>query len=344
VALARMILGVTTGADFFAGIAKLRALRRLWARVTEAIGVDVAPSVHAMTSARMLTRYDLPTNLLRNTIAAAASGMGGADAVTVLPHDHARGLPDPFATRMARNIQNVLQEESRLGLVADPAGGSWYVEQLTEGLAAAGWAVVQKVEAAGGIGPACTGGLVASMLAERRAVRGREVATGMRPIVGVSQFPDTSERTVPARRQPAPRRLPQVRDAEPFEALRDRVLASDPAPVLVVTLGPAGRHAARLGFARNLFAAAGLRLTVVDGAAAAVAEGARLAVIAGADEDHAEHAPDLARRLAGRGFEVHLLGRPGPLEEALRTAGVRRFVAQGQDMVDYLGDVVERLT
>jgi methylmalonyl-CoA mutase len=339
-ALGRMILGAATGADFFAGIAKLRALRRLWARVTEIVGAAVAPVVHATTSARMLTRYDPATNLLRNTIAAAAAGMGGADAVTVLPHDHARGLPEPFAARMARNIQNVLQEESRLGLVTDPVGGSWYVEQLTDGLAKAGWAVVQKVEATGGLDAACTGGLVAEMLAERRAERAKRIATRAKAIVGVSRFADAGERSVPPREVPAERRLPRLRDAAPFEELRDRVLEVEAAPVLIATLGPAARHTARLGFGLDLFAAVGLRTVVGDQPGQV---GARLVVIAGADEDYAADASDLTRRLRAADMEVHLLGRPGALEDELRAAGVARFVAEGQDVVAYLADVVERL-
>ncbi|WP_051329045.1 methylmalonyl-CoA mutase family protein [Geminicoccus roseus] len=338
-ALGRMILGVTTSADFFAGIAKLRALRRLWGRLTEVLGIDLPPVVHATTSARMLARYDASTNLLRNTIAAAAAGMGGADAVTVLPHDHAIGLPKPFAARMARNIQNVLQEESRLGLVADPAGGSWYVEQLTDGLAKAAWAIVNKVEAAGGLDAACRDGLVEALLAERREARRQRIATRERTIVGISRFSDAAERTAPSRPAEPERRLPRVRDAAPFEDLRERVLAAETPPVRIVTLGPATRHAARLGFGLDLFAAAGLRTVVTDDAGSG---SARLSVLAGADEDYAEQGPDLARRLAASG-EVHLLGRPKALEETLRAAGVTRFVAQGEDMVAYLGEVVERL-
>lgn len=343
-ALERMILGVTTNADYFAGIAKLRALRRLWARVTQVLGVDLPPTVHAVTSARMLARYDIPTNLLRNTIACAAAGIGGAGAVTVLPHDHARGLPDAFAARMARNIQNILQEESGLGLVTDPLGGSWYMEQRTEQLAQAAWTIVQQVEAAGGLAAADAGQMVEAMLARRRQARCREVATRTRPILGISQFPDAGEAAVPPRGPCLQRRLPRVRDAEPFEELRDRVLAKELPPVFLVTLGPVARHTARLGFASNLLAAAGLRSIAADPADLPGKE-ARLALIAGADEDLDREVVAIASRLRAAGTaQVHVLGRPGVREEEWRAAGVTRFVAQGQDMVRYLNDVVELLS
>jgi methylmalonyl-CoA mutase len=199
---------------------------------------------------------------------------------------------------------------------------------------------VQKVEATGGLDAACTGGLVAEMLAERRAERAKRIATRAKAIVGVSRFADAGERSVPPREVPAERRLPRLRDAAPFEELRDRVLGVEAAPVLIATLGPAARHTARLGFGLDLFAAVGLRTVVGDQPGQA---GARLVVIAGADEDQATDASDLTRRLRAADMEVHLLGRPGALEDELRAAGVARFVAEGQDVVAYLADVVERL-
>ncbi|HWL67067.1 MAG TPA: methylmalonyl-CoA mutase family protein [Geminicoccus sp.] len=343
--LERAILRVTTSADFFGGIAKLRALRRLWGRVAEILELPaLRPTVHATSSARMLTRYDRWTNLLRNTIAAAAAGLGGADAVTVLPHDHACTEPDPFAARMARNIQNVLLEESRLGLVADPAGGSWHVEQLSEQLAEAGWAVLQRVEAAGGMAAACRAGLVEDLLAERRASRRTRVATRRRPILGVSLYPDAGEREVPPKRDQQPgRRLPRIRDAQELEDLRDRVLQAGLAPVPVLTLGPAARHTGRLGFAQGLLAAAGLEAAVIDRPDAVPPE-ARLVLIAGDDADYAEGGVAAVRRLRETGInDVHLMGQPRDVAPALAEAGVGRFVRQGDDLMAYLEDVVEQL-
>jgi methylmalonyl-CoA mutase len=207
-------------ADQFATIAKLRAARRLWGRVSEVCGarVRIAPQ-HAVTSSAMMTRRDPWVNMLRTTIACFAAGVGGADAVTVRPFDAALGLPDAFARRIARNTQSILVEESKVAGVLDPAGGSWFVERYTDELARAGWAVFTAIERAGGIAAALASGLVAERIAATRTARTARYAAGEESITGVTVFRDEHER--PLDRQPAPATptggLPMVRYAEPFE-------------------------------------------------------------------------------------------------------------------------------
>jgi methylmalonyl-CoA mutase len=207
-------------ADQFGTIAKLRAARRLWARVAEVSGVSTAVPQHAVTSSTMMTRRDPWVNMLRTTLACFAAGVGGADAVTVQPFDTAIGLPDAFARRIARNTQSILLEESRVAGVIDPAGGSWYVERHTDELARAGWAVFQEVERAGGIAAALDAGLVDDKIAAVRAARTARLDAGDEAITGVTVFPNSDEK--PLTRQPEPARpaggLPRVRYAEPFEA------------------------------------------------------------------------------------------------------------------------------
>src|ERR671916_89162 len=149
-------------ADQFTTIAGLRAARRLWDRVGEASGAS--PDVrgqrqHAVTSSVMTTKRDPWVNMLRTTVACFAAGVGGADVVTVQPFDAALGLPDAFSRRIARNTQNLLVEEGHLARVLDPAGGSWYVESLTESLAQAAWEWFTEIERAGGLVPALSSGL-----------------------------------------------------------------------------------------------------------------------------------------------------------------------------------------
>ncbi len=212
-------LAATT--DQFATIAKLRAARRLWARVTQVCGASVrtAPQ-HAVTSATMMTSRDPWVNMLRTTVACFAAGAGGADAVTVLPFDSAIGLPDAFARRIARNTHSILVEESKVAGVIDPAGGSWYVERHTDELARAGWAVFTELERAGGLAKALDSGLIDERLAATRTARTARFATGEESITGVTVFPDENEK--PLTRKPAPPvpsgGLPRVRYAQPFEA------------------------------------------------------------------------------------------------------------------------------
>jgi methylmalonyl-CoA mutase len=207
-------------ADQFGTIAKMRAGRRLWARVAEVSGCRTAVPQHAVTSSTMTTRRDPWVNMLRTTLACFSAGVGGADAVTVQPFDAAIGLPDAFARRIARNTQSILLEESRVAAVIDPAGGSWYVERHTDELARAGWAVFQEVERAGGIAAALDAGLVEERIAAVRAARTARLDAGEEAITGVTVFPNADER--PLTRAPEPPRpsggLPRVRYAEPFEA------------------------------------------------------------------------------------------------------------------------------
>ena len=194
--LAATGLCVSTDQQQFLSIAKLRALRLLHARLQGACGVD-APrpaSIHAETSYRMLARRDPETNILRNTLAAFAAGVGGADSVSVLPHSLANGLPDAFARRVARNTQVILVHESHLDLVADPSAGSGGIEALTDALCAAAWREFQAIEGEGGIMASLSAGAFQKRVAAVRAAREAEIRAGTRPIVGTTLYPAGEER------------------------------------------------------------------------------------------------------------------------------------------------------
>ncbi|MFH8619433.1 methylmalonyl-CoA mutase family protein [Streptomyces sp. NPDC017979] len=352
-ALGQLEFRYAATADQFLTIAKLRAARRTWARVAEACGAAGAGAQrqHAVTSSVMMTRRDPWVNMLRTTVASLAAGVGGADAVTVLPFDHALGLPDAFSRRIARNTSTVLVEESHVARVIDPAGGSWYVEQLTDELAHAAWEWFQEIEGAGGQLAALRSGLVAERIdATWRGRRGK-IAKRREPITGVSEFPLLDQ--APVERDPAPAPatggLPRVRRDEDFEALRARsdahLAATGARPrVFIAALGPASVHTARAAFATNLFQAGGVAAlhdpVTVDAAtagAAFAASGAELACICSSDALYAEHAAEVARALKDAGARrVYLAGRPGELREALEQAGVDEFVSLGGNAVDTL--------
>lgn len=209
-ALAATALGVSVDQQQFVSIAKLRALRLLHARVSRACGVEAAAParIHAETSYRMLTRRDPETNILRNTIAAFAAGVGGADSIAVLPHTLALGLPDAFARRVARNTQVVLVHESHLDFVADPAAGSGGIEALTEALCAAAWKEFQAIEGEGGIMASLSAGAFQRRVAAARKARDAAIADGSHPIVGATLHPAGAERPVSllARRERKPAR------------------------------------------------------------------------------------------------------------------------------------------
>ncbi|MEU9840362.1 methylmalonyl-CoA mutase subunit beta [Actinomadura sp. NPDC048032] len=329
---------LAVSADQFSSIAKLRAARRLWARVAEVSGAaeGTAARVHAVTSSAMMTRRDPWVNMLRTTIATFAAGVGGADAVTVQPFDARLGLPDGFARRIARNTQTLLLEESSLARVVDPAGGSWYAESLTEGLAQAAWAWFTEIEKAGGLAAALDSGLVARRLAATWERRREDIARRKAPITGVSEFPDLAE--TPPRRDPAPRApgggLPVVAYAQDFEALRDRSDAHAEATgarpkVFLATLGPIAVHTARASFAANLFQAGGIE-TVTGAPEEFGASGAAVACICSSDALYEERAAEAARVLRDAGAVKVWLAGKGTYE------GVDARVHAGCDAVEVL--------
>jgi len=184
-------------ADEFLTIAKFRALRRLWARVEEACGLEPRPiRIHAETAWRMTTRRDPWVNMLRTTVAAFAAGIGGADSVTVLPFTAALGLADAFARRVARNTQLILLDEAHLWRVADPAAGAGGFETLTDELCETAWGLFQEIEGEGGIVESLSRGALQGRIAAVRSLRERAVATRRDPITGTSEFPAFREADV----------------------------------------------------------------------------------------------------------------------------------------------------
>jgi methylmalonyl-CoA mutase len=191
---ARQILfSISLGTHHFLALAKLRAARRVWARVIEACGGSPstgAMRIHARISKRVLTLRDPYVNLLRNTVACYAAGLGGAEAITSVPFDSVAGLPDSLSRRIARNTVLVLQEEAQLHRVIDPAGGSWYLDWLTGQVAERAWAIFQEIERGGGMLRGLRQGWVAQQIDSAFAPRAKNLARRKEGITGVSEFPD----------------------------------------------------------------------------------------------------------------------------------------------------------
>ena len=278
---------LSADADQFLTTAKFRALRKLWARVEEACGLDPARVfIAAETAWRMLTRRDPFVNILRATMATVSAGLGGADSITVLPHTAAIGLPDGTARRIARNTQLILLEESHLAKVADPAAGAGGFEALTAELCTAAWDLFREIEQAGGVVASLERGLIQAKVAAVRAARERAVATRRDALTGTSEFPDIAE-TAAAVLAPFPHAaegrgggtgpitpLPCRRLAEPFEALReaaDRALAETGTrpTVFLANLGRVADFTARATYAKNCFEAGGIAAVTNDGFAPA---------------------------------------------------------------------------
>lgn len=352
--------------DQFLTIAKIRAFRRLWAGILEHCGVKKpAPAlIHAESAFRMMTRRDPNANMLRSTVAGLAAALGGVDSLTLLPHSTALGLPDANARRLARNTSLILARESNLNRMIDPAAGSGAIEEITETLEEKAWAIVQHIEAErsgslGGMAAALETGAFARKIAATREARLRAIATRAVPVTGVSEFPNIAEPETPVL-MPAPAtppgqaKLPSIRFATLFEALRDRAdaLAARGAKPRIF-LAPLGRLAdftPRATYAKNAFETGGIEAMLSDGFPLAAggtdrdelvrafkASGTRLACLVGADADYAAEAVEIATALRAAGASPLLLaGKPGDLEATLAEAGVTGYLAFGMDLVAFL--------
>lgn len=411
-AAARQIeLSLTLGARFFFDVAKLRAARRLWARAQQAVGInEPTMSLHGVSSNRMMTRRDPWVSMLRGTAACFAGAAGGAQSIRIAAFDSVHQTPGTLGRRVARNTQVILQEESQLGRVMDPAGGSWFIENLTDQLARAAWAEFQAIESEGGMAAVLESGWLAQRLEAGWGQRCKDLAKRKISITGVNEFPNLHEGPaegapvdLPAVKEATERRhaartevpfvrpaeqafegaieaasagasvfslakafsgerpakiaaLPQHRDAQAFEALRDasdaQLDASGRRPrVLLVNLGKVAEHTGRATWAKNFFEVGGIEAVGNDGfatpeeAVAGLKEcGAQVAVLCGTDGLYESEVGRFAPALLAAGVQkLFLAGRPGERQSQYEDAGVQGFIYVGCDVLGTLQETLSGL-
>ncbi|MDR1463369.1 MAG: acyl-CoA mutase large subunit family protein [Azoarcus sp.] len=193
----RIRFSFSIGGNFFMEIAKLRAARLLWSRVLEAYGVNPADApmyIHARTAIWNKTAVDANTNMLRTATETFSAALGGCQSLHVGPFDEVFSGPDDFSRRVARNAQIVVQEECEITRVIDPAGGSWYVEWLTDALGGKGWAFFREIQAQGSIGKALKSGWLQEQVATVAKARIAALEKRSETMVGVNNFPNPKEK------------------------------------------------------------------------------------------------------------------------------------------------------
>ena len=354
-ALRQISVRLVADDDQFMTIAKMRALRLIWARVAEVLGEadSGAVTVHAVTSAAMMTTRDPWVNMLRTTVAAFGAGAGGADTVQVLPFDEAiaggyPGAAPGFSARIARNTQLLLLEESHIGRVMDPAGGSWYVEDLTRRLAAQAWAHFQQIELRGGFG-SCTD-YVAGEIDRIRLRRSEDIAHRRRAVTGVNEFPNLAEPPVDEAPLSAVRRY-----AADFEALRHRsdahLARSGTRPtVLLLPLGPLAENNIRATFTVNLLASGGIDtvnhgpVTAGNLAGAVSKSRCTVAVICGSDPRYRAEMTDIVPAARAAGVEhILLAGPPTAIADVADDARPDGYLTAKINAVEALSTLLTRL-
>ncbi len=368
----RLVFTLATGPDFALGIGKLRAMRRLWAKCLTALDLAPHPAyLQAYSSRRMLTRYDPWVNILRNTAACFAGAIGGADSITVRSFNSLHTVPEKLGRRIARNTQLIAQEESGLGHIADPAGGSWFMENYSDALAKSAWTVFQQIEAEGGFAQSLQDGYLQAKLTLSKKRLKQVAATRKSPITGISLYPLLDEVPAPKRTDigsrtdfsiednpaPIPESAPDAATAVPlqpfllsedYEALRrfaDHYLSrkGHRPNVFIATLGPPATHGARVNFVRNLLAAGGIEVALAPSpeltseamaAAFRASKSGPVAVICGSEAAYADEAVELARALKTAGAtRIYLAGRTGDQAQVWAKAGIDSYLYTGMDCI-----------
>jgi methylmalonyl-CoA mutase len=335
-----------TGSNYFLEIAKLRAARTLWARAVASFQPAHADagkmSICARTAHWTQTIYDAYVNVLRETTEAMAAAIGGADALQVEAFDEPYRQPGEPSNRLARNTQLILKQEAWLDRSVDAAGGSYYLEVLTDSLAREAWALLQQIEAAGGFLKYSESGALDRDVAKSRADREAAVATRRATIVGTNQYPNLQERMLPSieRQDPAPRA------ARVFEEIRLRTeryaaRTGHTPRFLLLEAGDLKMRKARSGFITNFFGCAGFEIQIAD----AITGAPDAIVLCSSDPEYAALAPRVIQELrdAGKATPVIVAGNPTDSIEQLKQSGVADFVHARSNAAEVLRAWQERL-
>lgn len=353
----RIQFTLAIGSNYFMEIARLRAARLLWAKIVEQYQPggpkSMQMNIHAVTSAWNKSIYDPYVNMLRTTTEAMAAAIGGADSITVIPFDSTYKKPDEFSERIARNQQIILKHESYFNQVADPAAGSYYIENLTHSIAEAAWRLFAEVEELGGFIYGVEKNFIHHSIQQTCQQRDMDIAMRRQVFVGVNQYPNLSEEMID-KLQPVARLtdiagLKPYRGVQALEALRlavenHKMKGFEIPKVFLLTYGNLTMLKARAGFTTNFFGVAGYQIidnpgfgSIEEGARAAIASGSGIVVLCSSDEEYAELAP--AVTLIKENLpktQIVVAGYPKELIEILQQAGVSHFIHLRTNLLEAL--------
>ncbi len=352
-------LNFTAGPAYFMEIAKVRAARLLYTHLLEAWDPEGTTArkcfIHMTTAEWNQTVYDHFVNVLRATTESMSAIIGGTDSLSVMPFDHPFRDPEPFAGRIARNIQIILREESFLDKVTDPSSGAWYIENLTDSLADNAWKLFLETEERGGYLQALEEGFIQRRVRESAGRKDQELASRKSILTGTNQYPDSSEsfpvtadlsRSFPEKDKNSGNIIEPLtvyRGARPYEKLRlhTEQLEKKPA-VFLLTTGNRSWRKARATFAWNFFACGGFEVTdnpgfsaIDDGLDAAFRKNADIIVLCSSDEEYRELAPEAFQKIRGKAIFV-VAGYPEDSLEELKSRGIVNFIHRESNLLEEL--------
>lgn len=347
----RFAFSVTS--NYFMEIAKLRAARMLWANIVKGYNPEkncaCKMMIHAETSRWNQTVYDPYVNMLRGTTEAMSAAIGGVHSLEVTPFDRSFEAPTEFSKRIARNVELLLKHESHFDQVVDPAGGSYYIENLTQSIAAEAWKLFLEIEEKGGYTAAYMQGFIVERVKASAAAKDKNISTRRQILLGANQFPNFTE-VAPAeihsecvtRDQAEGNVLRPYRGAMAFEAMRLEVDRSGREPkAFMLTCGSLAMARARAQFSCNFFGCAGIRVidntffkSIEEGVEAALASKAEIVVVCAADDDYAEAAPKVKELLGDKAILV-VAGAPACAPE-LEAQGIKNFINVKSNVLETL--------
>lgn len=361
-----LVFSFSTGSSYFTEIAKLRAARALWANVVEKFTPASAESakmrIHCRTTTFNKTIYDSHVNIPRATLEAMASVIGGTDSLTVEPFDAHYREPDEFSRRVARNIQLLIRNESRLDAVTDPGGGSYHVEKLTQSISRKSLELFQEIERKGGYLECLGSGFIQNAVKSSREKALQDISRRKKTLVGTNEFPNPLERMIEHVRKTAGAQkeingstrtvepLGESRAARDFEKTRllSEQLAEETgeAPkIFLLHLSDSPQTVARSVFSMNFFGCGGF--AVIDGAenpgidegvTAALRENSIAVVFCGSDKDYERSAEEAIKKLRNEKPEIKAVvpsGAKSTLEKLAR-AGADDFINADSDILEVL--------
>lgn len=336
-------MGIST--IYFMELAKFRAARMLWAQIVKQYNPQCDCTckmvVHATTSRYSQTMFDSYVNMLRSQTQAMSAALASVDEITVTPFDAPYKKSDEFSERIARNQQLLLKEESHLDKVVDPAGGSYYIEELTMSLAQVAWKLFLETEDKGGFKAAVESYDVTNAVNASANARFDKVAKRREQLLGTNQFPNFTEVSdgkkaltcccaCACEMEDSAPVLNNKRLASQFEDLRQATENAAHTPVVfMLTIGNLAMRLARAQFSDNFFGCAGYKLidnngfnTVEEGVEAAMAANADVVVLCSSDAEYPELIPGAIKALNGRAEFV----LAGPETDEFKALGVTNFI------------------
>ena len=343
----------SVSSNYFMEIAKFRAARMLWANIVKGYNPEknwaCKMQIHAETSKWNQTVYDPYVNMLRGTTEAMSAAIGGVYSLEVTPFDASFENPTEFSKRIARNVELLLKHESHFDQVVDPAGGSYYIENLTQSIAAEAWKLFLEIEEKGGYTEAYKAGFIAERIKASAAAKDKNIATRRQILLGANQYPNFTEvagKEITAesvtRKQAEGNVLVPYRGAMAFEEMRLHVDRSGKEPkAFMLTCGNLGMARARSQFSCNFFACAGIKVidntyfkSIEEGVKAALESKAQIVVVCASDDDYAEAAPKIKELLCGKAILV-VAGAPACAPE-LEAQGITNFINVKSNVLETL--------